>query len=88
MKCVNYFEQPQFEPTDLEEKKITDECVHVCHRNSKAYFYATLVSVAVWSFPVLRFKSRRLPINCWLPYDPEDNLFSYCATLIYLFSGN
>ena len=87
MECVNYFEQPQFEPTNLEEKKIIDECVWICQRNSKAYFYTIVMSVIVWSIPVLWFKSAKLPINCWLPYDPEDNLFSYYATLICLFSG-
>ena len=79
MKCVNYFEQPQFEPTDLEEKRIIDECVYECRRNSTAFFYGIMASVVVWSFPAFRhFNTRRLPINCWLPYDPGTNLFSYC----------
>ncbi|KAJ3658566.1 hypothetical protein Zmor_010299 [Zophobas morio] len=86
MNCVNYFAQVEFKPIDREEKKITDECVSVCHRNSTAYFYGIAVWVVVWTFPVLLSKGRALPINCWLPYDPAANLVNYYGTLVFLFS--
>ena len=87
MNCVNYLQQPSFQPFDLEEKKIADECVHVCHRNSAAYFYGILLCVVVWIVPNLQFKGHKLPLDCWLPYDVTTNLFYYCATWIFLFLG-
>ena len=80
MNCVNYIEQPDFQPFDLEEKKIKDECVYVCHTNSAAYFYGILSCV-------LQFKGHKLRLNCWLPVDPTTNLFYYGARWIFLLLG-
>ena len=87
VNCVNCLEQPDFQPFDFEEKKITDECVYVCHRNSAVFFYGILACVSAWTLPSLQSKGRKLPLNCWLPYDPTADLFNYCATLIFLVTG-
>ena len=85
MNCVNYLEGTDFAPFGPEEKKITDECVYICYRNSTANFYGILGSALAWTG--LQVRSRRFPINCWLPYDAATNLFVYYLTWIYLFAG-
>ena len=83
MNWRNYHKQPHYKLLDLEEKKIPDECVCVCHKNTKARVYGIIGCVVVWTIFLLQLTSRRFPLNCWLPCD----LFSYYTTWIYPFTG-
>ncbi|KAJ3658586.1 hypothetical protein Zmor_010316 [Zophobas morio] len=82
--CINFFGQKNFAPKTYHERKILDECVWVCRRNSIVYFYGVLLVNIGWNFPVLFVKGRKLPLRLWLPYDPSSTIVNYYFTFVYI----
>ncbi|KAJ3658578.1 hypothetical protein Zmor_010310 [Zophobas morio] len=86
-ECINFFGDDNFAPKTDQERKIIDECIWVCRRNSFVYFCGILLALIGWHFPVFFFKGRKLPLDIWLPYDPLSTAFRYYLTLIYVFGA-
>ncbi|KAJ3658567.1 hypothetical protein Zmor_010300 [Zophobas morio] len=86
-RCINFFGHEDFAHKDYEERKITNECIRICRRNSTAYFYGIIATELVWNVPVLISKERKLPMYPWLPYDPLSTSLVYYVTLVYTTAG-
>ncbi|KAJ3658571.1 hypothetical protein Zmor_010304 [Zophobas morio] len=83
-ECINFFGEDCFAPKTDQERKIIEECVWVCRRNSTVYFYVILVTHICWNFPVLFVKGRQLPLSLWLPYDSSATALNYYFTFTYI----
>ncbi|XP_063905905.1 uncharacterized protein LOC135124601 [Zophobas morio] len=75
-----------FAARDSKEKKVTDECILICRRNSTAYFYGVVTAELLWNLPVVITTEKKLAIYPWLPYDPMSTNLVYGATLLYTMS--
>ncbi|KAJ3658584.1 hypothetical protein Zmor_010315 [Zophobas morio] len=83
-QCINFFGQKNFTPKTHQQRKIIEECIWVCRRNSIVYFTGVLLAIIGWNFPVLFVKGRKLPLRLWLPYDPSSTTVNYYFTLVYI----
>ncbi|XP_063906833.1 uncharacterized protein LOC135125277 [Zophobas morio] len=83
-RCINFFGQKKFAPKTDYERRILDECVWVCRRNSIVFFYGLLLTIIGWTVPMLFVKGRKLPLMLWLPYDPSSTAVNYYFTFVYI----
>ena len=85
-KCFSFFENSDFVPKSDEERKIMDECVRLCRRNVRFYFFSILITESFWNLLPLFERNRKMPIDIWLPYELT-RAEVYYPTYIYVCAG-
>ncbi|RZB38719.1 7tm 6 and/or Iso dh domain containing protein, partial [Asbolus verrucosus] len=85
-KCINYFESPNFDLFNKEHKKIIEESVDVCRRNSVVFLGGVIVSFCFWSVTPF-WRANNLPLDVWVPFDPFASVINYCIVYSVLAVG-
>ncbi|RZC36662.1 7tm 6 domain containing protein, partial [Asbolus verrucosus] len=83
-KCIHYFGDPNFKAHNDGEKKIIDDCVRICRRNSTAFLIGVTGGVFIWDIKPLFGKDYALPIEVWLPFNPKGELKTYYCVYLFL----
>lgn len=64
--CVNHFDDVIFSVSE-EDRHILNNCISVCHRNTKLFFIVISGGLVTWIAKPLLFEKYKTPLDIWLP---------------------